>query len=70
MNILTYRSILHEEIFENSKTSTLREVISGILASCVVWVLISTTLVDAATMEELESRIAGLEQALERAEQE
>ena len=42
----------------------------GLLTGCVVVVLFSTMPVDAATMDELEARIAGLEQALERVEQE
>lgn len=37
---------------------------AGILTGCVVVVLFSTMPVNAATMEELEARIAGLEQAL------
>ncbi|MCY4614238.1 MAG: hypothetical protein OXB94_11560 [Nitrospira sp.] len=43
---------------------------SGILTGCVVVVVFSTMPVGAATMDELEARIAGLEQALERVEQE
>lgn len=44
--------------------------VAGILTGCVVAVVFSTMPVDAATMDELEARIAGLERALERVEQE
>ena len=44
--------------------------IAGILTGCVVVALFSPMPVNAATMDELEARIAELEQALERAEQE